>query len=294
MKKVLVEGLYGHGSISCNYFIRKIKRWYRGKYKTERIGAIAVVDWTQPYSSPYLGIKNQQQSSSCGGMAGSYFIEIQRLLQNIKEPQCSAKSMYSLIACYGGGTTENSLEGQIAGSGANLETVVPDTAPDGTCTEEFMTDKSWITTPLLENAITRAGYTPLSVNMDIDSIAQAIKNEGAVIFVVKGQNNGTWLSYTPQPPSNENTQPLWEHFVCAFGYQLENGIKKILFLNSWGASVGQNGVQSFNENYINNGIVDCFTFVVDSKIKPVSGNNSLWAYLWAYFTGNKLQLSPSQ
>lgn len=291
MNKILVEGKYGHGAISVHPLIRNIKRWLRPQYHKhiKRVGSIAEIDWTQPYSSPHLGIKNQGTSDSCGGMAGSYFLEIQRLLQGINEGQLSAKSIYAPIAYPGGGTEPDDLETQLAVRGANLESEVP----DGT-TEQFMSDKSWQTQALIESAAKRAGYTPMSVNIDSDSIAVATKNEGGVILVVKGQNGNTpnWLSYTPQSPNPQNPNEVWEHFVCVFGYQLDGGIKNNTFLNSWGTDVGQNGIQTLDENYINNGIVDAFTLVKDTSIQPVKDNNSVWSWLWYYFMNKPLPLSP--
>jgi hypothetical protein len=276
-----------HGGKLRHPLIHWWKRFKRPSYskhisKRKLIGGASIVNWSVPYSSPHGEIKNQQQSDSCGGMAGAYFIEIMNLLQG-KSIEISAKSIYAPIACSGGGTTEDALETQIAARGANLEATVPDVAPDGTCTEAFMSDKSWITPALLEEAATRAGYTPMSVSMDIDSIAEAIANEGAVIWLIKGQNNGTWLSAYPNPPINNLNN--WGHFMCPFGYQTV-AQQQIDSLQSWGTSVGDGGIQHFTSNYINSGyIVDAFTFVSDAKIVPVKGNTSIWAWLVDLWNG---------
>lgn len=258
-----------------------------------RVGAAVPLDWSVPYASPHGPIKNQQQSDACGGMAGSYFIEIQRTLQGVSEGSVSAKSVYAPIAYPGGGTEPDDLETQLAARGGDLEAQVPDLAADGSCTEAFMSDREWETPQLAADALTRAGYTPMSVAIDIDSIAEAIRNEGAVIWVIQGQNgqNPGWLSPYPAPPSTSNQNGIWEHFQASFGFRAVGGVKQVDTLNSWGVGVGDSGVQHFTGAYIDSGyIVDCFTLVHDSKLVPVqspgqSVATQVWQAVCLYFRG---------
>jgi hypothetical protein len=222
-------------------------------------------------------------------MAGSYFLETALQFtgrtQSIQE--ISAKSLYAPIAYPGGGTEPDDLETQISARGANLEASVPDLDPNGNCTEAFMEDKSWMTPALSQGATTRAGWTPMTVNIDIDSMAEAIQNEGGIIIVIQGQNNGTWLSPYPQPPVND--QDIWEHFMCGFGNQTANKGQQLDFLQSWGIEVGDQGIQNFTEAYINSGyIVDCFTFMSDNALQPIVEPNepaqvSIWQSLVLFF-----------
>lgn len=278
MKKILVENIHHTGVIPIHPVLRKLNRWLRPNYskhlsKRKLICAVSPVDWTKPYASPIGSIKNQQQSESCGGHAGAYWLETERMIQGINEGAISAKSIYAPIAFSGGGTTVSALENQLAITGGNLESSVPSTAPDGTCTEAFMEDLSWKTVATDQDAIKRAGYTVMSVAIDIESIAEAIQNEGGVIWEIVGQNNDTWLSPYPQPPMNN--QNTWNHFMRGFGYQTGVNGQQIDFTQSWGTSVGNGGIQHFLQNYINSGyIVDVFTFVADSKLVPLPNNHT--------------------
>ena len=275
MKKILVENIHHTGAIPVHPLLRKLNRWLRPSYSKhlrKRVG-YAPVDWTKPYASPIGSIKNQQQSESCGGQAGSYWLTTERMIQGINEGDISAKSIYAPIACQGGGTTVSALENQLTIAGGNLEATVPSTAPDGTCTEAFMEDLSWKTVATDQDAIKRAGYTIMSVAIDIDSIAEAIQNEGGVIWEIVGQNNGTWLSPYPQPPVNSKN--TWNHFMRGFGYQTGVNGQQIDCTQSWGISVGDGGIQHFLQNYIDSGyIVDVFTFVKDNTLVPLPNNHS--------------------
>lgn len=274
--KTLVENQFGHGGKKTNFIVRKIRRWRRGKYDKYRkslVSGSSPYDWSIPYASPHSSVKNQMSSFSCGGMAGSYLLAIVRFLGGLVTTmeELSAKSIYAPIAYPGGGTTQQDLETQLCVHGANLESQVPD-INNGTCTESFMSEKSWITSDISEDAIKRAGYTPLSVSIDMDSIAEAIRNEGGVIMIVQGKNaeGDGWFAPYPTPPSKSNPNPIWEHFVCGFGTQAPLNVKQIDFLQSWGITVGDRGIQHFREDYINSGyIVDCFTIVRDDKLTPV-------------------------
>jgi hypothetical protein len=173
--------------------------------------------------------------------------------------ELSAKSAYSPIFANGGGVNVSKGETEAKVLGITTEANVPSKDLYGNCTETFMEDKSWMNAKTLDDCFTRRGYNTLNVPINIDSIAQAIRDYGFVIFLVQGQNNGSWLSTTPVPPVNN--QNLWGHFVCSCTPALIGVSKFIKFYQSWGNSVGEQGLQYFSEAYINSGyIVDCFTF----------------------------------
>ncbi len=274
-----------HGAIPINPIRRKLRNLIKPK-----VARGAIFDWNTGYDvrdtiGP-IAIKNQGQSSSCGGQAGSYFLEIQRKLQNITEGECSAKSVYAPIAYYGGGTTVTSLENQVGAGGCNLESSVPSYGANRTpLPEYFMTEKSWITSQTSIDALGRAGYTPYDVHVDIDTVASTIASYGACLWEITGQNNGTWLSPTPKPPSNSISSEKWNHFMCLIGAKMINGQKTIIALQSWGENVGDKGIQYFTEEYLNSGyIVDCFTFIYDSKISASISNTSIWATVNRWFS----------
>lgn len=249
--KILVEDTYGHGG-KRSFLGRTIRRAIRPSVGKSGIP----FDWSIGVSKHPAAIKNQGQSSSCGGQAKSYWYEV--VLGLIAQ---SAKSIYSPIVYPGGGTTVPALERDL---GSVDETIVPSYQNGETPTEAFMEDTSWKNSETLKNAMSKLGWTAVSVGIDIESIAEAIRDHGAIIWEIQGQNNGTWLSNSPLPPvGNKN---LWQHFMCVPSAKLRNGIKTLAALQSWGESVGDNGIQYFTEQYIDSGyILDCFTFIKSPK-----------------------------
>lgn len=275
MKTLLVENRYGHGAKKINRVHRYVNRKIKGL-----ASASEPFDWNLGYTRNIdIPIKNQYESFSCAGQAGAY------LLQIIKQTvELSAKSIYSPIAYKGGGgTTVVALETQLSVKGAVLETDVPSSI-QGDATESFMEDTSWETGSLITEAQKLAGFTPISVKVDIDSIACAIRDYGGVIFEIQGQNNGTWLSEFPKPPVGK--QNLWQHFMCSYpNVRLVNGVKTLDFLQSWGNTVGLLGHQFFTEDYINSGhILDVTALVPDNQPIPTGVSfNYIWLALRAFF-----------
>jgi len=269
--------------------LHPLHRWWHKKFRRGRIGAALEVDWNKGYDVRNIigdiKIKNQGSNYSCSGQAGSYFLEIQRRLQNIKETPCSAKSIYAPIAYSGGGTTVSSLMSQICAHGANLEASVPSYDAYGNPLPEYlMTEKSWMTPDTIEDAENRAGYIPIDCKETIDDVASTIQQCGACLWEIEGQNNGTWTSVMPQPPSKNNPNEIWRHFQCLIGFQLLNGEKTIISLQSEGEGWGNKGIQMFQSNYFDSGhIVDAFSFLYDPKVIPNSDNQSVWAWLWRWF-----------
>ncbi len=212
-------------------------------------------DWREPVDNTAgVKIKNQYQSSSCGGQSGSYLLGI-KFKQDV-----SAKSVYNRFVFPGGGMTVSGLERQICEYGANLEVAVPSYKPDGTTDESWMTDRSYLNTTFDMDALTRSGWSVVTVPRNAESIAQAIRDYGGVIWKITGKNNGTWLSSNPQVP--DNWGDTWNHFLCCAGASLRDGEKTITALQSWGENVGLNGLQFFTDTYITSPyITDCFTFV---------------------------------
>lgn len=280
------EGGFGVRSLN------PIHRWFHRKWTRKRVPKLVRgvgFDWPTGFDvrnqvGP-LPVKNQADNDSCSGQAGSEFDQIQRLRQGITEGEISAKSIYSPIAYPGGGTTVSSLIQQLCTKGANLEKDVPSYDTNSIpLTEAKMTDKSWMNDVLTLNASERAGYTPYDLNEDIDETATVISQWGAVIFEIQGQNNGTWTSKIPLPPSKANPNPLWAHFMTGIGAKMIDGKKYIIAMQSEGPSWGENGIQYISEDYFNSGhVVDVFTLISDDRLSPLESNHSLWAELWRWF-----------
>ena len=257
-----------HGAIKRNPIHRWIRKLFRKKLH-KLAGAPVPFDWTKGFdvetATGTIERRNQGNSESCGGQAGAYFLTIQRALQGIKE-EISAKSIYAPIAYPTGGTTVTDLQKQICNAGANREIDVPSMQNGNAPTEQFMTDKSWMTSAWIKDALTRSGYTPVSINHDLDSIACAIRDYGGVFIELAAKNNGTWFSAYPKKPDVSVQDPsVWFHFMCGKAGIL-NGQKVIGAFQSWGASVGDNGVQYFTDDYITSQyFLDVFTFVKTPK-----------------------------
>jgi len=247
------------------------------KASREQLGATSIpFIWSQ-ITLPNIPIKNQGSSSSCGGQAGSYWIELVDKAMAGNDIQFSAKSIYSPIAYPQGGTTVQALQNQVANHGANFESDVPSYYVTGGTDEYFMTLKNWRTPSLTYKALRDAGRVAINVPIDMESIAQAIRDYGGVILEIAGYNNGTWLSPIPNSPIKGQT-PLWYHFICGTSAGYYSGQKVIVIANSWGNTVGSGGFQYLTEDYINSGyVIDCFTF------RPKSIGDAKTGWLWNIF-----------
>ncbi len=220
-----------------------------------------------------IKIKDQFQSDSCGGQAGAYYLE-----SFFKIP-ISAKSIYAPNVAFGGGMVINVLHEQICAKGANLESAVPSYKPDGTTDEAWMTDLSYKNETIDLDAMARAGWSVVTVPRNAESIAQAIRDHGGVIWVIAGQNNNTWFSVSPQPP--KNNQDLWRHFMTGLKAYLKNGIKTIRDPQSWGLGVGDNGFQDFDDTYLTSPyILDCVTFVRTATLTQQKTNILMAMIAW--------------
>ena len=279
---------HGKGAIRIN----PIHRWLRRQLRTSVGKATAQFDFSVGYDVRNvigaITIKDQGMSDSCSGQAGSYFLEIQRRLQKINEGAISAKSIYAPIAYPGGGTTVPALENAIKAVGAELEAVVPSyDAFHNPLTEPLMTEESWRGPMSIADSLTRAGYVCVDVGTDINDVANAVKTYGACIMEITGENGipPGWDSPNPSPPASN--QDTWNHFVCAIGACLYNGVPSIMILNSWGLDVGVQGVQYISQAYFESGYVDdVFSFQYDGNIQvPVVPPKSLWPNLDWFFSG---------
>lgn len=272
LEPTLVEGKFGHGAIHIN----PVHRWFRRKLRPMVGRASVPFDWNKGYDvETKIGkvlIKNQGASSSCGGQSASYLRAIIRAIQT-GEPyqEESAKSIYAPTAFPGGGTTIPVLESYVTHKGSNFEAEVASYDNSNPPSEAFMTDKSWMTALMVENALKKAGCTTLSVAIDINSFAEAMRDYGCIIMEIRGQNNGSWTGPTPLPPIKTSNQPLWQHFMCSKGSDMPQGLERSNFFNSWGEETGENGIQHFYENYFDSGhILDAFTFILPQGTVPLN------------------------
>lgn len=222
------------------------QQFWTGAIQTSKDKSVATigmaplpVDFTVPFQIPVTLVqKDQGQSLSCGGQATSYREEV------LEGTPQSAKSIYSLCFVQGGGSGEQGLWNTIYNNGVAKEVDISSYDNNQPPSEAFMEQTNWDRTKLVAEKTAQVVY----VNLDMDSIATAIKNNNGVILGISGMNNGTWLSADPLPPTTMTG--TWGHWVFAVGYCMRNGKRAIKFINSWGSSVGENGYQYLSEDYL--------------------------------------------
>lgn len=276
------ERKYGTGAKTDTLSV--LKRKWKRLFRPKLASATAPFDWlndTQKIQQRFSGlgtvpIKNQGQSFSCGGMAGSYWLGVVLALNNNSQyTEVSAKSIYSPIAYPGGGTTDTALQNEIGNVGALPESALPSYPSPGVApTEQFMTDTSWETPPNTILMVKDAGFVEVTVNNDINSIAEAIRDYGATIWHIDSDFTQVenWLSPYPQQTQVNNDG----HFMTQPLVEIYQGLQAIKSFQSWGL-IGDNGYQYFTANtFIGSPqIVDIFTFVPKYVPHPTLPNQTI-------------------
>lgn len=214
----------------------------------------APFDWATGYDvEEKLGlkipVKNQFQSSSCGGQAWSYYGEVLEALKDKTFEERSAKFIYAQTAVPGGGSRGRDNCDVLIKQGTATEKILPSYLPDGTTTEEFITKAEDITAEVRADAAKERALVYANVAPNIDLFAQAIRDNGGLVLGIDGQNNGTWLSAFPKPPQTTE----WAHWLYAGKAKMIDGKKHIGVLNSWGDAVGESGWQWISEEYFTTG-----------------------------------------
>lgn len=192
--------------------------------------------------------KDQNQSYSCGGQAVAYYKQI---LEGKGEQ--SAKFIYAqTYAKPNGGSSYEALGRHAITKGSCDEALCLSYKPNGMTDEQFMTAINDIREEAYKDGLTNKSLKFAYVGKDIDSVAQAIRDNKGCILGVYGQNNGTWTSENPKPPVG--TDNRWAHWVYSGKAGMYKGKKGINFKNSWGKGVGDMGYQWITEEYFPQGI----------------------------------------
>lgn len=199
-----------------------------------------------------LPVKDQGQSFSCGGQAWSTYAGVLEASATDSLEERSAKFFYAQTYQSGGGSTGRDNANVFIKDGSCREVVLPSYLSGHMLpTEVFITRGQDINELAREDAKSDKGFSYAQTGTNIDSIAQAMRDNTGIVMGLDGQNNGTWTSAFPKIP----TQVEWRHWVYAGKAKKINGIKHIGFLNSWGTEVGEDGWQWIPEKYFTTGHV---------------------------------------
>lgn len=220
---------------------------WNGGYDIEKV--LGAITDKAGFSTP---TKNQNGSYSCGGQSGSYLEATLSTLNIGSFEEKSAKHIYSQIFYPQGGTTLRDVLNLIVNRGVGAESRVVSYENGNPPSEAFMRDTS-------QNAGAGAlskGVGYAFVSPDIDTVASAIRDNHGAIILIKGSDNGTWLSGFPVSPKlDSNGKPVWAHFLYCGKAKLINGTKYIGAHNSWGSVAGDNGWQWISEEYFKSGYI---------------------------------------
>lgn len=243
MDTTLVEGKFGHGYLG--HFVKPTD-W---QYHNFIAKGTAPFDWSKPYSVEddigfLLPDKDQGTSGSCGLQMASFYDQALR-----RSGEKSAHYGYQQIYQPGGGTFAGDIGYLLKSQGLSQEKLCPSYNNGIVPDEVYMTRHD--ITPLMKADAATAEITNYSfiLQFNIDTLAQAIRDNYGIGGALMGQNNGTWLTSFPKPPTN----PEWGHFVYFGRAKMINGKKYLGFKNSWGPTVGDKGWQYISEDYVNSG-----------------------------------------
>jgi hypothetical protein len=209
-------------------------------------------DWNKGFDiEEVLGFslkgKDQNGSGSCGGQAFSYYGAVKEFLMTKTYEERSAKFLYAQCFVPGGGSRGRDLCNIAIKQGFAKEALCLSYDKGNPPSEEFMEKVEDITDIARVDAKGTVALSYANTEADIDSIAQAIRDNGGVVLGVTGQNGKGWLTPFPQAPDYRD----WGHWIYAGKAKIINGKKYIGVKNSWGDSIGEFGWQWIGEDYFN-------------------------------------------
>ena len=224
-------------------------------YQWSEIGkASAPFNWIQGFDvEDKLGfkipVKNQGGSYSCGGQAFAYYAQVLEALNTKTFEERSAKFLYSQCWCPEGGSRGRDICKILVSQGSAKEAFLPSYYTDKTpLREEDYRDTSLLNNVIRQDAKSTMAISYVSVSpIDIDTVAQAMRDNNGCVIGITGENNGTWHSEFPAIPKKYG----WDHWVYAGKAKLIKGKKHIGILNSWGEECGDKGWQWISEDYFN-------------------------------------------
>lgn len=204
--------------------------------------ALPPIDWNTPFSNPEPISNDQNGSSSCVAQAWSYYHE-----QIRPGKRFSRRDIYAQISLgFGQGAYIYDGGDRIVRLGQATRDEVSDPTPE---TEAAMLLKTGIT---LAKEASDKELWGLTVSLDIDQWAAAIKLCGGVVGGLEGSDAGWTDLANPNPPATNSGE--WGHALYFFGYHLHDGQKCVTAKSSWGAA-GNTTVHHIKENYFKSGFM---------------------------------------
>ncbi len=245
MKKNSVD--FGKGAIDSKYDLRDY--WFS---PSDRGG----FDWDTGYDiekklGVKLVVKDQNGSGSCGGQAWAYYGEVLEAVATGTYEPCSARWIYSHTRVPPSGSNGRANCDHVIKKGLVLEAQCPSYENKKAPKESFFIGIPKLSKEAQEYAEVSRGLSYLKVPANIEIIAQAIETHHGCIINVGGQDNGTWRSKFPKPPSARE----WGHWLYAGKVKVIKGKKYIGVINSWGTDTGDKGWQWIGEDYFDSGFV---------------------------------------
>lgn len=233
-------------------------------YKSSDLGmALVPFDWDKGFDIEEkvgkLPVKNQASTSACGGFA---WATLSYVLDKTNREEKSEKFIYAHTHAPGGGSWGRANCDLCVKKGVCAKSLCPLPNP---LTEAEIIRTDDISAEAFKDALTNRAKAYISVSPDIESIAQAVRDNGGVVIGITGKNNGTWSKAYPKHPDNLNN--TWRHWVYVGKTRVVNGKKHIGILNSWGESVGEKGWQFISEDYfVNDYIWEAWSMVYLDEI----------------------------
>lgn len=245
-------------------------------YQWEELGRGSIpFNWDLGYDiNMQISLKDQNGSGSCGGQAMAYYGEVLESVATKTTEERSAKFIYAQTAVAGGGSYLRDNCDIAVKQGWATEAVLTSYDKGLPPSEAFITRKEDITDEVNQNASKSKALSYAMVDKtSIDAVAQAIANNYGAIILIRGENNGTWLSAFPKVTTGKGE---WGHFLYCCGAKKIKGKKYIKVKNSWG-NVGENGYQYISEDFFTNGyIYEVRTMIFNDKPAKFQFNKDLY------------------
>lgn len=244
------------------------------------------VDWEKGYDvekdlGVTIPIKNQGSSSSCVGQGVSYYVGVLNAKEVGFYDENSAKAIYSQIFLSSGGAYIRNGMKLIVDWGSVCELLVSSYNGKNTPDESFMRDKTWKNENIdsLAKVMQAKEYRVIN-SIDMNTFAMAIKNNYGIVGGVLGENNSSWNTGEPKPPTNG----VWAHCLYYGKFGVDKLGKYIATPNSWGQRVKDelhpDGWQKLREDYFKDNIqfnpwtlVDKPNYMMSEQTKKIMEEN---------------------